>query len=108
MLFINRNKTTLVVFLTPLLSFLTFGIELALYKNKSPRSGKNNQEEKEFTMSNNKGEKGNFEALEERNPEYDAQTNSKNCGSEAHQTYHEDERKFDFLVQDMFLDHFFP
>ena len=59
-------------------------------------------------MSNNKGEQGNFETLEERNPEYDAQCNSKNCGSENFQTYHEDERKFDFLVQDMFLDHFFP
>lgn len=59
-------------------------------------------------MNNKQGEKVISDYLEDRSPEYDAQTNSKNCGSENFQTYHEDERKFDFLVQDMFLDHFFP
>lgn len=46
-------------------------------------------------------EKGLFETLEEHTPEVHIQANSKfeNC---------EEEFKFEFLVQDMFLDHFFP
>lgn len=56
---------------------------------------------------NQQGEKGLFELLEEKNPEYLAQGNTKaandsiNCSEDEHS-------KFEFLVQDMFLDHFFP
>lgn len=46
-------------------------------------------------------EKGLFETLEENLPSLQIQTNVKIeiC---------EDENRFEFLVQDMFLDHFFP
>jgi hypothetical protein len=54
------------------------------------------------------GEKGLFEILEERNPDYEAQSNTKNYVSENLTTRHDEELKFEFLVQDMFLDHFFP
>ncbi|AUN97486.1 hypothetical protein DOM21_14005 [Bacteriovorax stolpii] len=60
-------------------------------------------------MSENKqGEKGLFELLEERSPDYIA--NSKQVGNIDTLIYNnEDEHsKFEFLVQDMFLDHFFP
>ena len=59
-------------------------------------------------MNNNQGEKGIFEMLEEKNPTYETQNNSKNYVSETFQTCHDEEHKFEFLVQDMFLDHFFP
>lgn len=57
---------------------------------------------------NNQGEKELFEFLEERNPDSESQSNSKNYTHEYLQTSHDDEHKFEFLVQDMFLDHFFP
>ncbi len=60
-------------------------------------------------MSENKqGEKGLFELLEERSPDYMA--NSKQAVNlDTLISSNEDEHsKFEFLVQDMFLDHFFP
>lgn len=58
--------------------------------------------------SNHQGEKGLFEILEEKNPDYEVSSNSKNYVSENLTTRQDDELKFEFLVQDMFLDHFFP
>ncbi len=49
-------------------------------------------------------EKGLFETLEERSPEY----HSENPKHEHAVGLELDECKFEFLVQDMFLDHFFP
>jgi hypothetical protein len=44
----------------------------------------------------------------EINPDYEAQCNNKNYVNENSATHHEEELRFEFLVQDMFLDHFFP
>ena len=49
-------------------------------------------------------EKGLFETLEERAPEYEIKTSSQEHAI----GFCDDERRFEFLVQDMFLDHFFP
>lgn len=48
-----------------------------------------------------------MEFLEEKNPEYDMQCNSKTPTHETHPC-HEDEKRIDLLVQDMFFEHFFP
>lgn len=56
---------------------------------------------------NNQGEKGLFEILEEKNPCVDLHTNSKSYTHE-YQQVTDDDRINDFLIQDMFLDHFFP
>ncbi len=56
---------------------------------------------------NNQGEKGLFEILEEKNPCVDSQGNSKSYNHE-YQQVADDDRINDFLIQDMFLDHFFP
>lgn len=55
---------------------------------------------------NNQGENGLFEILEEKIPAYECQNNSKT--HESFSSLNEEEQKFEFLVQDMFLDHFFP
>lgn len=55
---------------------------------------------------NNQGENGLFEMLEENLPAYECQGNSKS--HESLSSSNDEEHKFEFLVQDMFLDHFFP
>ncbi len=55
---------------------------------------------------NNQGENGLFEMLEEQLPAYECQSNSKT--HESFSSSNDEEHKFEFLVQDMFLDHFFP
>lgn len=60
---------------------------------------------------NNQGEKGLFEILEEKSLSADPQSNSKSYTHEFSQVSsksYDDERVNDFLIQDMFLDHFFP
>lgn len=57
---------------------------------------------------NNQGEKGLFELLEERSPEYMAQSNSKNFNHENLTCVEDEHMNTELLVQDMFLDHFFP
>ena len=59
-------------------------------------------------MSEQQGEKkGILEILEENFFETSIQDNSKTYNHECIQLC-SDEHKFEFLVQDMFLDHFFP
>jgi len=55
---------------------------------------------------NNQKQDGLFEMLEQSLPAFDPQENSKNHENFSHSK--DDEQKFEFLVQDMFLDHFFP
>lgn len=55
---------------------------------------------------NNQRENGLFEMLEENIPAYEFQGNSKN--HENFSSNSDEEHKLEFLVQDMFLDHFFP
>lgn len=49
-------------------------------------------------------EKGLFEILEEHSPEYFTE----NLKHEHAVSYEHDECRYEFLIQDMFLDHFFP
>jgi hypothetical protein len=55
---------------------------------------------------NNQEQNGLFEMLEESLPAFDSQGSSKN--HENFSRCDDEEQKFEFLVQDMFLDHFFP
>lgn len=55
---------------------------------------------------NNQKQNDLFEMLEETLPAYDSHENSKN--HENFPDYNDEEHRFEFLVQDMFLDHFFP
>lgn len=55
---------------------------------------------------NNQGENGLFEMLEETLPAYECQGNPKS--HESFSSNSDEEHKLEFLVQDMFLDHFFP
>ena len=55
---------------------------------------------------NNQEQNGLFEMLEESLPAFDSPGNSKN--HENFSSSNDEEQKFEFLVQDMFLDHFFP
>ncbi len=55
---------------------------------------------------NNQEQNGLFEMLEESLPAFDSQGSSKN--HENFSSSNDDEHKLEFLVQDMFLDHFFP
>lgn len=57
---------------------------------------------------NNQGENGLFEMLEETLPAYECQGNSKSHESFSSNSDSDEEHKLEFLVQDMFLDHFFP
>ena len=59
-------------------------------------------------MGENIQEKGLFEILEEANPDYELQINSASYNYEQSCSSNDDEYNFDFSVQDMFLDHFFP
>ncbi|MEA9357430.1 hypothetical protein SHI21_14480 [Bacteriovorax sp. PP10] len=56
---------------------------------------------------NNQGENGLFEMLEETLPAYEYQGNSSK-NHESFSSNNDEEHKLEFLVQDMFLDHFFP
>ena len=59
-------------------------------------------------MSENTQEsKGLFETLEEKSSEYSIQENTITRKEHAY-SCSDEEQKFEFLVQDMFLDHFFP
>lgn len=58
-------------------------------------------------MNENQGDKKHTEKSEEYFPECLSHQNSKNYTHEFLQA-NDDEHKFDFLIQDMFLDHFFP
>lgn len=59
---------------------------------------------------NNQKENRLFEMLEEALPAHEHQDNSKKHESfSVYSAYKDEEHKFEFLVvQDMFLDHFFP
>jgi hypothetical protein len=61
-------------------------------------------------MFMNECQQNEKEFFEERNPDGESQNNFSNYNHEYVQTCHahDDEHTFEFLVQDMFLDHFFP
>jgi hypothetical protein len=64
------------------------------------------QNQENFMSENNQRESGLFKMLEEALPVYEYQDYSKK--HESSSAHNDEELKFEFLVQDMFLDHFFP